>query len=273
MHDRHERASPLLAAYALGALDTDEAQIVGEHLEEDGCVDCEEEVGALRRVAGALPLGERLLSPSAALKARVLSAAEVTSAAEPAHRRLQRGILSIARGGRWQPLAASVGVLTLGGLLAWSAVLQTRVDDLRTENARLETEATATASLARDSSATLNAALLSLSSEGGRTLAMESTPAAPLARGRLLWDPGAQRYVLLASGLDPTTGPAVYVLWADTGQGPARIGKFYVDQTGTGVTHGYLDVPLDQAGQMVVTLEVDPATESLRAEPVLLLSR
>ena len=39
------------------------------------------------------------------------------------------------------------------------------------------------------------------------------------------------------------------------------------------MTHGYLDVPLDQAGQMVVTLEVDPATESLRADPVLLLSR
>ena len=67
----HEQASPMLEGYVLDALEPEETAIVDAHLDE-GCVDCENDVGALRRVMGWIPLGAPLYGVGAGLKQRIL---------------------------------------------------------------------------------------------------------------------------------------------------------------------------------------------------------
>ena len=66
----HEQASPLLEAYVLYALEPDETAVVDAHLDE-GCVDCENDVGVLRQLMGLIPLGAPLYEAGASLKQRV----------------------------------------------------------------------------------------------------------------------------------------------------------------------------------------------------------
>jgi hypothetical protein len=63
----------MLEGYVLDALEPEETAIVDSHLEE-GCVDCENDVGALRQVMGWIPLGGPLYDASAGLKQRIFSA-------------------------------------------------------------------------------------------------------------------------------------------------------------------------------------------------------
>ncbi len=60
----------MLEGYVLDALEPNEAAVVSGHLDE-GCVDCENEVGVLRRVLGLIPLATPLLEVGAALKQRI----------------------------------------------------------------------------------------------------------------------------------------------------------------------------------------------------------
>ena len=54
----HERLRELLASYALGALDDDEAQEVADHL--SGCLACRRELRQLRRAVDLLSSGEQM---------------------------------------------------------------------------------------------------------------------------------------------------------------------------------------------------------------------
>ena len=67
----HAQASPMLEGYVLDALEADETAIVDAHLDE-GCVDCENDVGALRQIMGWIPLGAPLYDAGAGLKQRIL---------------------------------------------------------------------------------------------------------------------------------------------------------------------------------------------------------
>ena len=69
--DRHTRAAELLEAYVLDALEPGETALVSDHLHTDGCLDCDEEVSALRRVVETIPLATPLWETSRALKRRV----------------------------------------------------------------------------------------------------------------------------------------------------------------------------------------------------------
>ena len=126
----HDRASELLEGYVLGALEPAEAAVVDQHLDE-GCEGCEDEVSVLARVARSLPLASRLVAPAAQLKGRVLAAVAASTAGDSAGpddtdgpsmtRRDQRPI-QIWSMRRFQAVAASLGFVALGGLLAWAVV-------------------------------------------------------------------------------------------------------------------------------------------------------
>ena len=66
----HDQASPMLEGYVLDALEPEETAIVDAHLDE-GCVDCEDDVGALRQLMGWIPLGAPLYDAGAGLKQRI----------------------------------------------------------------------------------------------------------------------------------------------------------------------------------------------------------
>lgn len=114
----------LLAGYALGALDSADAAIVEEHVEE--CVDCREDLAGYEPVRESLALSVDQVAPPPGLRARAMSVAardnEVTGSEIQAAGRVSRQG-SFLRGPRWlYGVAASFGVLAIG-LGAWNLAL------------------------------------------------------------------------------------------------------------------------------------------------------
>jgi anti-sigma-K factor RskA len=96
------------AAYALGALEADEARSFQAHME--ACVVCRDEVTAFRAVADALPLTAQQFAASPALKRRVMG--EVKADARVARRTAPRRASRIAAPA-WLPRPA-LGAAALG---------------------------------------------------------------------------------------------------------------------------------------------------------------
>jgi hypothetical protein len=79
------------------------------------------------------------------------------------------------------------------------------------------------------------------------------------------------RFALVVDGMSPNESGTGYVLWAETPSGPKKISHFYVDETGTGIVHGYLDT--SELEGLSVTLEGEPEKTDLPSQTVLLVSR
>lgn len=73
----HEELESNLAAWVLGALDPEEAEVLQAHVE--GCASCRETVARLQRAVGAMPLAVDEVAPPARLRERVLAAAASSS--------------------------------------------------------------------------------------------------------------------------------------------------------------------------------------------------
>lgn len=274
----HEQTSLLLEGYVLEALEPEETAVVDAHLDE-GCEDCEDEVGLLRRVLGVLPLAGPIFDTSAELKRRVLREAAATpSGAEAAggggaatrqaratRRESGPGIVArfMGRFGSIGMVAASVGVMAFTGLLVWNVVLQTQVDNLESENSALEGSV---ANVRREVDSQMTAALLSLSGTATQTRQLSGTANEPDAFARLMLDAEGGDFVMVASGLSPTHDGTVYVIWMRG----VRVGHFYVDDTGSGIGHGRIALPIDGTIEVTVSREVDLTRSAPSGELVLL---
>ncbi len=116
----------LSGAYALDALDAEEAAVFREHL--SGCAACTQEVAELRAAAARMGAVETV-APPAELRARVLAAADRTPQQPPVPRRAEDRVVTTFRdparsgsprgnrsGRRWHRLAvAAAAVLIVGG--------------------------------------------------------------------------------------------------------------------------------------------------------------
>ncbi|MGH2399168.1 MAG: anti-sigma factor family protein, partial [bacterium] len=98
MRDEHVREQ--LAAYALDALDPEEARIVADHLRT--CAGCREELVGLRAVSDALAAAAPAVSPPAALRQEILDAVR------PLPRRARQWWKP-----SWVPVAAAATALVL----------------------------------------------------------------------------------------------------------------------------------------------------------------
>ncbi len=209
----HDTASELLEGYVLGALQPAEAAVVDEHLDE-GCEDCEENVGVLVRIAQSLPLASRLATPAGDLKTRVLAAVAagdvggVDDDAAPAITRRERRPIPIWSARRFQAVAAAIGLVAIGGLLAWAIVLQSEVDNLQGENVALSAMVDSSAERLDGNMAT---ALFSLAGENSSSLQFVANETNRGAAARMLWDADEDTVVLAALGLEPTGDGGVYV--------------------------------------------------------------
>jgi hypothetical protein len=244
----HDRVAELLEGYVLGALDPPEAALVDQHL-EDGCEDCEEEVGVLRRVGQLLPLATRVITPAGPLRARVLAAATQDASASPA----SAARPPAARGGlaRWaglQSLAAGVAVLAAAGFLGWAIVLQSDVDDLEQRAAAAETDARVARAIETTASAQrglVRFAPMSDDTDGSATL---------------VWDPDTEWFALALTGMPPT-GDDAYVCWAHTRDGDIPLAHVYVRENGTAIVEGATDLRLADVESMHITHEADPEAD------------
>jgi anti-sigma-K factor RskA len=88
----HEELESSVAAWVLGAVEPDEAETIGAHV--DSCANCREVVQRLRRLAGVLPLSVEDVVPPPRLRDRVLAAAGTrTASRSAAARRPRPGLL------------------------------------------------------------------------------------------------------------------------------------------------------------------------------------
>lgn len=94
------------AAYALGSLPVDEQRAVEEHCA--ACTACAADLAEMKGLAATLPLACEPMTPSAALKRRILAEARGDAAAGQALRNSQRRSVMPASANWWAGLAAAV---------------------------------------------------------------------------------------------------------------------------------------------------------------------
>jgi hypothetical protein len=249
-----------LDAYAIGALDAEEARALEAHLAE--CAECRRLEMEVREAGTALSLTVPLVSSGPALKARVLASAAVLRDAPVRQRRTFW----------WQTAAAALVALSVGGL-TWGVVLQRRVDRLGGRNASVAVDATAQS----DQLATVRTQLTQMTDFNGkladtvgaqdaiveivsqpdvRRIPMNGSPAAPAASGRYLWSASEKMGALVASNLPPLPSGSVYRWWGVYQDRWVAGGDFTVDSSGRGrLVVRKTDADADTPSWFCVTLE------------------
>ncbi len=202
-------------AYALGALDADEAPAFEAHIA--ACAECARLVKQARDGAAALALAVPLVPASAALKARVMASAAVLSS--PGDRpRVQRR--PYGPSGWWPAAAAAALVALSAGALTWGVVMQRRADDLRARDRAIAAQATETAgqlaALRRQQATDVSwqDGMILIASRGDvRRTDLAGTALAPDAHGTYVWSAAEAMGAFLGTGLPPLPAGKTYQLW------------------------------------------------------------
>jgi anti-sigma factor RsiW len=197
-------------AYAIGALDADEAAALEAHL--FGCANCRALLDAAREAGGAVALASPLVAAPAALKARIMASASVLSTERARRRPPLRG---------WWPAAAAAALIAVSaGGLTWGALMQREANDLRGDNRAAVASETAVAqqfALARDGQASAAAwqdGMVAIASAGDlKGTDMAATVLAPGAQGRYVWSANARLGALLATGMPALPAGKTYQFW------------------------------------------------------------
>ena len=232
----HEQVGENIDAWALGALDADEARALEQHL--SGCATCTLLADGARDTAGAIALAVPLQAANSALKAQVLAGVAVLN---DVPRRQPRAW-------RYWPAAVAAAIVVSVGLVGWSGWTQNEMKGLRDENALVRADATeqsrqfATVStqlvfssnVNRDLTASQDAVTEIVSQPDMARLALAGTDASPASTGRYVWSSTAGIGSLVARGLDALPEGKKYCLWIIYENDWVAGGLFDVDDEGTG---------------------------------------
>jgi len=272
-----EAARENIDAYAIGALDADEARALEAHLA--GCDDCAALLEEARGGATALALSVPLAAPNSVLKARLMASAGILAArARP------------PRLSRWWLAAAAALALASTGTVTWSMLMQRRVEGLEGQNAAISADASAQAQdlakvradLARmsnlktqlASTISLQDALVDVIAQpDAQRTALIGTAAAPSASARYLWSPSAGLGALVTSALPALPEGKVYRMWTVYPGAWVAGGDFTVDASGRGRLVVRPDESSEPAGAaplwFCVTIETPGGDPVARGEMVL----
>jgi anti-sigma-K factor RskA len=226
----HTDYKEMLAAYALGALDAEEARLLEEHLAT--CADCRAEVAEWRDTTAALALSAETAEPSAGLRARILESVRaipqnlgvgetsgdgVVAAAEDGNegvRNVASNVIQMPLDARrrWSAslrfgaLAASVAIIALAASLF---VLWNRYHNLQRQ---YEREHTAVDVLAKQLADEREMREL-LTAPGVRLTELNGLGPGQSASARMALDPQTGRAMLFAYNLPPAPAGKAYQLW------------------------------------------------------------
>jgi negative regulator of sigma E activity len=211
---RHAATRDLLGAFALGAVDTEEAASVRAHLAT--CAECQAEMAELWLAVDSLPGLVEPMAPPPALRDRIAAAiaAEAASAAPvpstPSATPAPEPVPTIAPAppvpepirkpasfwSRATPWAAAAAILLLlsAGLLVWNLRLREQIQ-----------QATAPVT---------------------ETIALAPTDAAPGAHGEVTYLPQDDLFILDVRDLPPLEPDQVYEVWLIGAEGPEPAGVF-----------------------------------------------
>ena len=215
----------IIDAYALGAGSSEEAAPIEAHVAE--CVRCWDELGKAQRTAALLALSSPMKDVPEGLEERIMAIARQEAAEDERSERwqpiLQRLRLS------WASAAAGLGVASIAAI-AFAGVLQAQVNDLKTENNRIESQMSgATQALegrVRDANAAADnaeALLLSIVSASPQGVEMKMSGRSQPASVIYTWSAdGEDGWVICENVADAPEG-MVYQVWfrEDTASAPA----------------------------------------------------
>jgi anti-sigma-K factor RskA len=258
-----ETVRELAPLYVLGVLEPDEAAAVREHVA--GCDDVHAELQELAEAAGSLLLAVEPAEPPAALKSRLLAAAE-------ADLREGRHPATATPGAPETNLTATPGIVPAPQPVAVEAPVDIRVERER-RRFRLALLGAAAAILLAvalggyaivlrgqlsDEEAyrqAVDQALQLAAEPGSATAVLAGSGNASSGLGVIAADGHVE---LAMRGLSPTPGREVYTAWAIGADGaPKALGDFEVGGSGTGTATG--SSPLTGAGTVLaITLEPQP---------------
>jgi anti-sigma-K factor RskA len=244
MTTSHEPFEEQAAAYALGALDSEERRAFEAHLEE--CASCARLVCDFEAVSLGLGQAVDERAPSPALKARVLAIA-----------RLDRGRASRPAATAWLAAAAGVLLAVAAALHAWQ--LRERVAELEAELAGARAQRQTTEQALQAARAAADEARRTLAVLAAPDLArvdLSGQPEAPRARGRAFWS-RSRGLVFTASDLPPLPPGRVYQLWVVTTTGPISAALLEPDPRGN-VT-ATVETPSDLPPPVAMAVTLEPA--------------
>lgn len=231
----------LLDAYALGALEAEEANPIEAHISD--CLRCWDALTEAQRVAALLALSAPLQRSNPALGRRLLE--RVAREARTGRRPLWLRLL---------PLTTALLLLLAVAALAWALVLQRQVDDLRAENRRL----------ARFQEEAL-LVMLAADRQGA-----EMTGSGPWATvvARCYWSRADRLGLLLAYGLpEPPPGMA-YQFWVYSDH-RAVSGGVFKPRDGVVLRVVSIEAAWDTPSAFFITLEPDEGSPQPTGERVL----
>ncbi len=235
----HNHIEDLAEAYALGALESEERQMVEAHLE--ACSQCTSLLREHLEVAAALALAVPPMDPPHHLRGRIMDQLvpeqRVTAEPKPA----AAGKYGWSRA-RWiipvaASMAASVLIVFLGGLGVLVFSQQSQVYDLQSQLGDMEMlidEERSTSQELRDRLNEQRLATWIAALPGLETKSMDNTEEAPSASGMLLADPGKAWAFIVAQGLDTSLGNDPYHVWLVNNGTLVNVGRFSVDESGYG---------------------------------------
>jgi len=215
----------LAAGYALGALDVEDRARF-EALLDAGDIDAR---AALRDFEATVRdvAAETAEAPPSAVKAALMARIDAEHRARGAATQLRSTVRATTpRRSPWTivlvgAMAAGIAAIAVG--LAVSTVYDRRIDQLGRQQAQLQQELTRQQEL-----------VTILQDPATRVVALAGLPAAPDARGRMLWHAKVGG-LLVTQGLPPTPEGKAYELWAISGKAaPVPAGVFTVDARGVG---------------------------------------
>lgn len=237
-----QEASEHLDAYALGATDDDDTQLVAAHLAV--CPRCRAALEACRAVVNQLGLAIATVRPSPGLKGRLLQAAQGSAAPRPATRAAP---LPAPR--RFQVAWALAGAALVLAIvaLAWSSDLSARLERAQSTVVTLQEQLRQHEELV---------ALMSGASVVEYSLA--GTTVAPVAGARIYLDPARVEAAFLAWNLPALAPNRAYQLWLIDPSGKRTDGGVFA-VTGEGSAQIIVRSPLPFNAYRSFGVTVEPA--------------
>ncbi|MCG8351486.1 MAG: anti-sigma factor [Chloroflexales bacterium] len=294
LHNHHP-TDDLLAAYALGALDADEAMRVETTLANNP--EAQAELKALSEIVAMLPYAAQPIEPSNTVKQQLFARVAADQAQDPPAQMpttLPPVALQPQRGWRMASAAVmAILLLLIVGLGSFTFSLQSSIAELQLTNQSLETRLadlqqtlaetqTSQQQLAAQFEASQNnvATLMTrltqeeqvltfISAPGVATRILEATNSQIRAAGEMYMYPGQTQAVVLFRGLSPLESGRVYQFWLANNEGQVDAGIFHVDESG--LERLIVNAPreVNAFTQVMLTIEPEGGSDAPSSEVVL----
>ena len=255
----------LLPAYALNALGGEETDMVEAHL--DACPWCTNLLREHLHVSSALAQVAEASQPPQALKTRTLKAIGGRAHQRPGRR---TPVFTPAR----FVLASSaiVGVLLLAAVIAFGIRMTQQVDDLQRENSELAAQISQVAAEDEklvDMVMEQRSLTYFMAAADKQVSWLKGEGAVPEAEGMLMIASRSGAGILMAKGLEPSSGEKAYQVWLTRDGQPVTVGRLLVDEAGWGILTLWPDQPITLFQQVSVTEEPVEGSSSPTGSPVL----